>query len=153
MQRFTDEPDDDRKEDFRTKLTQYVRLYAAITQMIRLADPELERLYSFGRLLRARLPRREDGGAIDLDDDVRLEYYRLQRTSEGDVSLGPGDQRPLTGVTEVGASRAKDPATTTLSEIIGAVNQRFSFEFSEVKIRHFSANLVLIFNSWQRGSI
>ena len=106
VQRFTEEPDEERREAFRKSLTQFVRLYAAITQMIRLQDVELEKLYTFGRLLRARLPRREGGDGVQIDGDVGLEFYRLKKTSESDASLNAGEVEVLKGAAEVGTARA-----------------------------------------------
>lgn len=129
--RFSDEPDEDRQEEFRKTLTQFLRLYAAITQMVRIEDTDLEKLYTFGRLLRSRLPKREGGGALAIDGDVGLEYYRLKKTSEGDASLTQRDVVPLSGTTSVGTSAAGEPEMAQLSEILGSVNERFNFDFSD----------------------
>ena len=50
-----------------------------------------------------KLPRRKSGPAYRFDDEVRLEYYRLQKISEGTISLHDGEPRPLDGPTEVGS--------------------------------------------------
>ena len=131
VERFGREPDEDRREGFRKALTQFVRLYAAITQMVRIEDASLEKLYTFGRLLRARLPKREGGGALEIEGDVGLEYYRLKKTSEGDVSLAAGDVDVLTGSSEVGTGAGDEPERAALSDILGAVNLRFSFDFTD----------------------
>ena len=131
VRRFTDEPDEERREAFRKSLTQFMRLYAAITQMIRLQDVELEKLYTFGRLLRARLPKREGGSGLEIEGDVGLEYYRLRKTAETDVSLQAGEVEALTGAMAVGTGAAKEAETAQLSEILGAMNQRFDFDFTD----------------------
>ena len=41
--------------------------------------------------------RREGGGLLDLGDDMRLDFYKLAKTSEGRASLSPGDIAPITG--------------------------------------------------------
>ena len=131
VDRFTHEEDEDRQEGFRKTLTQYVRLYAAISQMVRIEDVDLDKLYAFGRLLRARLPVRQGGGGLHLGDDVGLEYYRLKKTGETDASLAAGDAVPLTGASEVGTGAAGEPETANLSAILGYVNKRFDFNFTE----------------------
>ena len=108
-----------------------MRLYAAITQMIRLQDVELEKLYTFGRLVRARLPKREGGGGLEIEGDVGLEYYRLRKTAETDASLKVGEVEVLTGTMAVGTGTGGEAETAQLSEILGAVNQRFDFDFTE----------------------
>jgi type I restriction enzyme R subunit len=68
---------------------------------------------------------------LDLEDDVSLAYYRLERTFDGSVSLSPGDTGTLTGPTAVGTKRPKDEAISPLSEVIRLINDRFGTEFSE----------------------
>ena len=51
--------------------------------MIPYQDSDLERLYVFLRHLLTKLPRRASGAAYQFDDEVKLEYYRLQKISEG----------------------------------------------------------------------
>lgn len=82
------------------------------------------------RHLAAKLPRRHGGLTYHFDDDVRLEYYRLQKISEGSISLTDGDATPLDGPTEVGSGllRAEDVA---LSQLIDLVNDRFGTDFNQ----------------------
>ena len=69
--------------DFKHHLASYLRLYSFMSQMMNFHDPDLEKLYAYGRLLITKLT--DEGGhtPFTLDDEVRLAYYRLQRTSEG----------------------------------------------------------------------
>lgn len=95
--RFTAEPDEDRREEFRGLLLSYIRLYGFVSQIARFGDPDLERLYAFARLLRTKLPKREGGGLPDLDDDVTLTYYR---SSSGHIAGSKqGDAGPSALVT------------------------------------------------------
>jgi type I restriction enzyme, R subunit len=129
VSRFKDEPTEERREAFRSLLVGYLRMYALLSQMVDYLGPEFEKLYSFGRLLRTKLPRREREGELELDGDVALAYYRLSITSEGDRALQPGDQEPLTGAAEVGTSRPKDDQRSPLSEIISTINDRFGTDW------------------------
>jgi type I restriction enzyme R subunit len=76
VSRFTAEPEEDRREEFRGLLMSYVRLYGFISQIAAFGDADLEKLYAYARFLRTKLPKREGGASIDLDDDVTLTYYR-----------------------------------------------------------------------------
>jgi hypothetical protein len=67
------------------------------------APGSLEKLYVFLRHLSAKLPRRRGGPAYQFDEDVRLEYYRLQKISEGSISLREGRATRLDGPSEVGS--------------------------------------------------
>jgi type I restriction enzyme R subunit len=129
--RFTAEQDEERREEFRSLLTSYVRLYGFVSQIAAFADADLEKLYAYGRLLRTKLPKREGGGAIDLDEDVTLTYYRLDKTFEGTVALPVGETQTLTGPAEVGTGKPKDEDLSPLSAVITLVNERFGTDFNE----------------------
>ena len=64
LDRFAALDTDDDREGFRAALNDYVRAYSLLAQVIDWGDPDLERLYQFGRLLLIRL---SAGG----DRDVR----------------------------------------------------------------------------------
>jgi type I restriction enzyme R subunit len=129
--RFSAEPDEDRREEFRGHLLSYVRLYGFVSQIAAFGDPDLEKLYAFTRFLYKKLPRREGGGGIDLDDDVTLTYYRMDKTYDGAVILPVGETQVLTGPTSVGTDKPKDEAVSPLSEVIDLINERFGTDFTE----------------------
>src|SRR5262249_40310157 len=70
------------------------------------------------------------GPDYQFDDDVRLEYYRLQKISEGSISLRDGDARPLDGPTEVGSGLIRSQPVL-LSQLIDLVNERFGTDFNQ----------------------
>ena len=74
--------------------------------------------------------RRRSGPAHQFDDEVRLEYYRLQKISEGSISLGDGDALPLDGPTEVGSGQVHSESVL-LSQLIDLVNERFGTDFNQ----------------------
>ena len=116
-------------EDWRGKVQAFLNLYAFLSQVIPYQDSDLERLYVFLRHLAAKLPRRASGPAYRFDDEVRLEYYRLQKISEGSIPLQDGEARPLDGPTEVGSGMAH-PQPVPLSQLINALNERFGTDFN-----------------------
>jgi type I restriction enzyme R subunit len=80
-------------------------------------DTDLEKLYVFLRHLGAKLPRRRSGPDYLFDDEVRLEYYRLQKISEGSIDLKKGQGRPLDGPSEVGSGLLREERVA-LSQLI-----------------------------------
>ena len=132
VSRFTALRDDreEEAEDWRGKVQAFLNLYGFLSQVIPYQDSDLERLYVFLRHLAAKLPRRRSGPAYRFDDEVRLEYYRLQKVSEGSISLGDGEARPLDGPTEVGSGLAR-PEAVPLSQLIDIVNERFGTDFNQ----------------------
>jgi type I restriction enzyme R subunit len=66
----------------------------------------------------------------DFDEDVQLNYYRLQKISEGRISLDDGGRGELKGPTAVGTGREQSPETE-LSTVIDLVNERFGTGFTK----------------------
>ena len=132
VSRFTIRRDEDEEEaeDWRGKVQAFLNLYGFLSQVIPYQDSDLERLYVFLRHLVAKLPRRKSGPAYSFDDEVQLEYYRLQKISEGSISLSEGEARPLDGPTEVGTGLAR-PQAVPLSQLIDIVNERFGTDFNQ----------------------
>ena len=124
------EEDEDEAEDWRGKVQALLNMYGFLSQVIPYQDSDLERLYVFLRHLAAKLPRRRSGPAYRFDDEVQLEYYRLQKISEGSIPLGEGEARSLDGPTEVGTGLAR-PQPVPLSQLIDIVNSRFGTDFNE----------------------
>ena len=131
VSRFTvrQKEDEDEAELWRGKSHAYRNLYGFLSQVIPYQDSDLERLYVFLRYLTTKLPRR-GGVAYLFDDEVRLEYYRLQKISEGSISLKDGEARPLDGPTEVGSGQVREKAIP-LSRLIDLVNEHFGTDFNE----------------------
>ena len=132
VSRFTVRRDKDEEdaEDWRGKVRAFLNLYGFLSQVIPYQDSDLERLYVFLRHLVAKLPRPKSGPAYRFDEDVQLEYYRLQKISEGSISLSEGEAQPLDGPTEVGSGLAHQE-TVALSQLIEIVNARFGTEFNQ----------------------
>jgi len=124
------EEDEEEAELWRGKVQAFRNLYGFLSQVIPYHDSDLERLYVFLRHLAAKLPRRRPGPAYQFDDDVRLEYYRLQKISEGSISLRHGDASPLDGPSEVGSGLVRSESMP-LSRLIDVVNERFGTDFTQ----------------------
>jgi len=117
-------------ELFRSKVQAFRNLYAFLSQIIPYQDSDLERLYVFLRHLAAKLPRRGRGPMYQFDDEVQLEYYRLQKLSEGSISLKDLEAQPLDGPTEVGTGQVREEAVP-LSQLIDLINERFGTDFTQ----------------------
>ena len=83
----------------RGRLTAFNRLYACLSQIIPFQDSDLEKLYTYVRFLLPKLTRRRTEIAVELGEDVKLEYCRLQKISEGSIDLPEEESRPLAGPT------------------------------------------------------
>jgi type I restriction enzyme R subunit len=121
---------EDEAELLRGKLQAFRNLYGFLSQVIPYQDSDLEKLYVFIRHLSRKLPRRRTGPTYNFDDEVRLEYYRLQKISEGSISLREGAASALDGPTEVGTGMVRE-APVPLSRLIDIVNERFGTDFNQ----------------------
>ncbi|KKG64151.1 type I restriction endonuclease subunit R [Methanosarcina mazei] len=123
------EEDKDEAEMWRKKLRTFRNLYAFLSQIIPYQDSDLEKLYVFLRHLSSKLPKRDNGLSYQFDDDVRLEYYRLQKISEGSISLGEGYAPRLNGPLEAGTGVVREEPVS-LSRLIDVINERFGTDFT-----------------------
>lgn len=117
-------------ELWRGKLSAFSNLYNFLSQIIPYQDTELERLYVFLRHLRTKLPRRQAGPSYQFDEELRLEYYRLQKISEGSICLREGEASRLDGPSDVGTATLREEPVP-LSRLIDVVNNRFGTDFNQ----------------------
>ncbi len=117
-------------EDWRRKAQVFRNLYAFLSQVIPYQDSDLEKLYTWMRYLALKLPRRKSGPGYQFDEEVELEYYRLQKISEGSISLQKGYAKPLDGPRETGTGMVREESVP-LSRLIDIINERFGAELTE----------------------
>ncbi|MER7459895.1 type I restriction endonuclease [Micromonospora sp. NPDC126480] len=131
VQRFKAMADEDPEaaDGFRAALRDYTRMYAFLSQIVPYQDPDLERLYLYGRALLNRLPRRQDP-SVDIGE-VQLTHLRVSKTGEHDASLTPEGEQMLPGFVGGGAGPQHDPDKVPLSELIDAFNDRFGIGLGE----------------------
>lgn len=128
VDRFKGIAEEEKQDEFKKGLRTWTNLYAFLSQIMPFIDSEFEKFYAYAKLLQTRLPKRELSESLHLDDEVALEYYRLQKIKEGSIELQKGEEVELSGTTEAGLKRAKDEEAL-LSEIINVLNDRFGTEF------------------------
>ena len=110
--------------DFRGQLSDYVRLYAFLSQVLTFADPDLEKLYVFARHLRRLLPADPDELPREVQKNIDMESFRIQRTSRGRIAL-ERQARPLEPAGSKPPGGLGEQELEALSRIIEALNERF----------------------------
>jgi type I restriction enzyme R subunit len=130
--RFTHLQKDQEEEAelWRGKLQAFHNLYSFLSQVIPYQDSDLEKLFTYLRHLALKLPRRNGGAGYQFDDEVELDYYRLQKISEGSISLREALAKPLDGPHEVGSGMVREDRVF-LSRLIDIINERFGGELNE----------------------
>ena len=132
----------DEAGDFRGQLSDYVRLYAFLSQVLRFADPDLEKLYVFARYLRRLLPADREELPREVQQNIDMESFRIRQTSRGGIALerqgrplDPAGSKPrVAGAGELEA----------LSRIIAALNERFGLNLGpehRVTLEHIRSAL------------
>lgn len=123
-----DQLHEEEQEEFKSTLLSFRSLYAFLSQIIPYQDSDLEKLYTYLRFLYTKLPKRQTG-KYELEDEVLLKYYRLQKISEGSIDLEVGEPEVLYGPTAVGTGSAKEDQVP-LSTLVKKLNERFGTEFT-----------------------
>lgn len=128
VERFQ-ERDEEERETVKTLLVNFRNMYGFLSQVIPYQDSDLEQLYTYLRFLLTKLPKRETGPGYHLEEEVELQYYRLQKISEGQIDLNTGDGKPLKGPSDVGTGQ--EDRDIKLSELIDILNERFGTDFTQ----------------------
>ncbi|MEX2220899.1 MAG: RNA-binding domain-containing protein, partial [Candidatus Rokuibacteriota bacterium] len=112
------------QRDFRGHLTDYVRLYAFLAQILTFADADLEKLSVFARYLRRLLPADREELPREVQQNIDMESYRIQQTGSGRIAL----ERKGGALDPVATKRDPRPQPEemeALSRIIAELNERF----------------------------
>jgi type I restriction enzyme R subunit len=121
--RFT-ELSPEEQHDFRGCLSDYVRMYAFLSQVLTFADVSLEKLYEFARHLRRVMPLDRQELPLEVQRNIDMESYRIQRQSQGPIRL-----ERQAGLLEPMGSRegrgGDEEELEALSRIIASLNERF----------------------------
>ena len=120
----------DETSDFRSQLVDYVRLYAFLSQVVTFADLDLEKLYVFARHLRRLLPADREELPREVQQNIDMESFRIQRTSRGRIALDRQAQ-PLDPAGTKPRGGGPGEELEALSRIIEALNERFGLNLGD----------------------
>lgn len=118
-------------DQFRKDLGTFLRMYDFLTQLVAYDDPDLEKLYAYGKNLMPRIIERTSSSILELDADVRLTHYRLQKIGEQKLDLASGDVIKLKPVSEAGTGAADEDEKKQLAEIVAVMNDLLSGNIGE----------------------
>ena len=121
-------------DQFRKDLGSFLRLYDFLSQIIAYNDAELEKLYTFGKNLMPRIAERSAGNILELDSEVRLTHYRLQKLGEQKLDLESGEQITLPPVSDAGSGKAREDEMAPLAAIVAKMNDLFAGDLSEADL-------------------
>lgn len=121
--------DEEEQYEFRRIIRNFNKWYSYIIQITRMYDKDIHKEYVFTSYLQKALPRPERI-SLDLEDKLKLEYYKLEETFKGDISLNPTVEEATVEYGELNTDASieeEDP----LDKIIEKINERYGGNFSE----------------------
>ena len=118
----------EQRYQFRREVRAFVKWYNYISQITRMFDKELHKEYILCSYLAKLLPS-DKAQPFDLDNRVKLEYYRLEKTYEGAIELEatPGSWKP----TQPKRAGGQKDRLSPLDEIIARINEEFFGDFTD----------------------
>lgn len=119
--------EEEKQEEVKSLVKQFLRLYAYVTQIIRLYDETLHGEYLFLLNLDKFLPRKK-GEKINIDDKIQLEYFKIKETFKGSITL-TDTQTPLQASQGLLAGKKKEENYDLLEQIIEKVNEKYNGNF------------------------
>lgn len=115
---------------FRETVDKFIRFYGFLSQVITFVDTDLEKLYTFLRLLRRRLPIEREKLPYEIQQAIDIENLTVRKTSSG--SIKPKHKTGELAPDVIGQPGGLPPSEIeALSEIIKELNERFGTEFTE----------------------
>jgi type I restriction enzyme R subunit len=129
VEKWSEIQEPEHKEEFKSLIQSYVRLYGYISQIITFEDIELEKLFIFLKYVDKKLPKGTQT-PIDISDSVDLDSLRIQKIGEFKLYLEDkkGEIEPMTSE---GGKGGKEEAYDLLSEIIRKINEIYGVEITE----------------------
>ena len=117
----------DERYQFRRLVRSFIKWYGYISQVCRTFDKDMHKEYVFCSYLLKLLPN-TTVEMLDLEGALKLEYYKLEQTFKGDITLrkAPGIYEPASGKGNT-VPEAKEP----LEEVIKKINQLFNGNFTD----------------------
>ncbi|MEX2014821.1 MAG: DEAD/DEAH box helicase family protein [Candidatus Saccharimonadales bacterium] len=117
------------KAEFSGKISDYIRKYAFLSQIITFGDTKLESLYVFLRLLKKKIKLDREELPYEMLESIDFSSYKLVKKSYGDIKLDDGEQvlEPMGAY----ATQPKLKEFDQLSRILKDVNDKYGTDFSD----------------------
>ena len=112
---------------FRRLVRNFIKWYGYITQVVRMFDTAMHKEFLFLNYLLHLFPTETDK-PIDLENKLNLEYYKLQKTFEGEIKLQNLDGEYVPAKKKGSAGKQKK---SPLDEIIERVNEQYKGAFTD----------------------
>ena len=130
ISKYNDMPED-KRFDYKKTVRNFVKWYSYITQISRMFDKGLHEEFTFCQYLAKLLPRATSKD-VDLDDKLRLEFYKLEKEFKGNITLNPTQEdKTLVNVKKLKTGGTGKDEDVLLDLIITNINDRFGGVFTD----------------------
>lgn len=119
--------DKEERYQYRRKIRNFIKWYGYVTQVARMFDRDTHEEYLFLKYLFGLLPLEQEE-KVDLEGKLKLEYYKLEKTFEGEIKLAE-ENVPYEPSGGLGASAKLEK--TPLDEILEKINERYKGNFTD----------------------
>lgn len=124
--------DEDKRFDYKKTIHNFNKWYSYITQIARMFDKDLQKEFTFTQYLEKMLPPVADTKTVDLEDKLKLEFYKLEQTFKGDISLNPTvETNTLENPKKLNTTGRGIDQDDLLENIIAKINDKFQGIFTE----------------------
>ena len=120
--------DKNERYQFRRLIRAFVKWYNYISQIVRMFDKNLHKEYLFCSYLSKLIPS-DPVTPFDLDNKIKLEYYRLEKTFEGSIELK--DKKGVLDPAKTKKSVKMDSQKDPLDVVISAINENYKGSFTD----------------------
>lgn len=117
----------DDRYNFRRQIRSYIKWYGYISQVCRMFDAEMQKEYAFCSYLLNLLPK-ESAQMFDLEGALRLEFYKLEDTFKGAITL---QDESVAYEPASGKGKAVPEQKEPLEEVIQKINELFAGDFTD----------------------
>jgi type I restriction enzyme R subunit len=124
LERFNERLNEVEKEEFKSKIQSFLRMYSYITQISNFGLVHWEKTFVFLTFLNKKLPKRESSG-IDILDSIDLDSFRIQKIGESKLELEDKEGKLDPISSDSGGKITGKEDKELLSEIIQKINDIF----------------------------
>jgi type I restriction enzyme R subunit len=108
---------------FRKDLITFVRAYEFLSQILPYEDPDLEKLYWYGKSLLPRLMVQHNSGEPSLQDNLMLTHLRISIRAEMGTRLADTEHTSLAPMLDAGSGESQEDPLAPLSVIVSKLNE------------------------------
>ncbi|MCC5805686.1 MAG: type I restriction endonuclease subunit R [Opitutales bacterium] len=120
----------DERDNFKSLVRDYVKLYGFLAQIVPFKDPALEKFYAFAGFLVKKLPAEGPGLPHEVLNMSDLDNYKPEMIGEDAIKLQRAES-PLKPRNYGAGTTAQAPEEVPLSKIIADLNEQFGTKFTE----------------------